>query len=175
MQTSWLMLGLKGCRSDCSSSAPSAGLHNSVTSLASSDADILNESISGIIAKAKYISAAKATRLIEWNVDVLHRLLHPIGAVRKARGAVSGEARIERSRVNENKFISSGSTVIDEVKEIISLPRFNPEIAQEQADPDDVVLPKAVYSELHHYVANIALMYKDHAFHNFEVKGRHTM
>jgi hypothetical protein len=108
MQTYWLLLGLKGRHSDCSSSEPSAGLHNSVTSLACSDADILNESISGIIAKAKYISAAKATHLIEWNVDVLHRLLRCIGAVRKAKGAVSGEARIECSQVNENKFFYLG-------------------------------------------------------------------
>lgn len=62
-----------------------------------------------------------------------------------------------------------GSTLLDEIAEIIALPEFNVRVVhrEEQANRE-VVLPANVISELRDYVTCISTMYHSNAFHNFE-------
>jgi hypothetical protein len=107
---------------------------------------------------------AKTMRLIDWNVDVLLRLLKQIVARRNACPPVEGLSPDEARFSTEN-----GSSTIDEVREIIKLPRFNKAAAMKQEDPENVVLDPKVAQQLHSYVCNIAAIYRDNPFHNFEV------
>jgi class 3 adenylate cyclase len=104
-------------------------------------------------------------RLIEWNVEVLYDLLNRVVAGRSI--AVSPiPTRAPSDSAAEAKRQSSGRIVIDEMTEVISLPRFNPS-ADHQLKP--VLLPDAVKEQLHEYVSNIAHAYRDEVpFHNFE-------
>jgi Adenylate and Guanylate cyclase catalytic domain len=100
----------------------------------------------------------KAQRLIEWNTDVLSRLLRQI---------------ISRRNVYEQQGISTisdpddedlkvscvqQSTVLDEVTEIIHLPDFDRKIAKDQQDPDDIELGDEVERQLKEYILSISTM-----------------
>lgn len=57
------------------------------------------------------------------------------------------------------------TTVLEEVKEIITLPS---KASKYKRDPSTVVLPSTVVSQLERYVSNIAAMYRENPFHSFE-------
>lgn len=73
-----------------------------------------------------------------------------------------------RAPPNETVFSAEVNTVsaLDEVKEIVELPKFKETRAEE--DPDSVVLSEEVLDQLYDYVCNIAALYRDNPFHNFE-------
>jgi len=103
------------------------------------------------------MSAEKTERLIEWNVDVLHRLLKQIVARRRAELGDSGELEAPEAVIDKRISIQHVSgTTIDEVAEIITLPKFNAKAAIKQEDPDSVDLPPHVVDQLYDYVFNIA-------------------
>jgi len=56
-------------------------------------------------------------------------------------------------------------TVLDEVQEIIELPR---EAAEMCKDPESVELPPGVIDQLTDYVSKIARMYRDNSFHSLD-------
>ena len=113
------------------------------------------------------------TRLIEWNVDVLHRLLKQIVARRKclenAKGSHSASISVP------NVASRSDQTVLDEVCEIITLPKFDAKAVRKQVNPDSIVLGDAVVEQLRGYVAGIAALYRHNPFHNFEHASHVTM
>ena len=100
----------------------------------------------------------KTERLIDWNMDVLLRLLQQIMARHDANGKTDFDDDDDTPSELTNPF--------DEVKEIISLPEFKE--ARKQRDPDDVKIPDAVVSQLRDFVSNIAALYNENPFHNFE-------
>ena len=57
------------------------------------------------------------------------------------------------------KDVGNGGTVVDEVQDILHLPPFDG--SSRTVDPDNVVVPSEVSSELHAYVARIASMYRE--------------
>jgi hypothetical protein len=59
----------------------------------------------------------------------------------------------------------SHQTVLEEVLEIIHLPTFIGEIAN---DADDFELDSVVLNQLENYASTVASMYLDNSFHNFE-------
>ena len=65
-----------------------------------------------------------------------------------------------------------GKTVLDEVKEIISLPTA---VARTRTDPFNIEFTPEVISQLTDYVTSIALMYNDNPFHCFEHASHVTM
>lgn len=79
----------------------------------------------------------KTSRLIDWNVDVLLRLLRQIAATRQ-------ESRISQSReqLHEDRYKQPGKAVIDEVKEIITLPELDVKALLKQKDPESLEIPK---------------------------------
>jgi hypothetical protein len=105
----------------------------------------------------------KTLRLIEWNVDVLLRLLKQIVARRKA---CPPEDAIPPNETYFSREVHKMSA-LDEVKEIIALPKFR-ESSQSQEDPESIELPPGVAEQLHDYVCNVAAIYHNNSFHNFE-------
>jgi len=110
----------------------------------------------------------KVSRLVDWNFDLLLRSLKEIVT---RRGACSGGQYLS----SPDLITKPGSTVLEEVKEIITLPNFDAQTAQNEVDLDIIVLGAHVEAELHDYVVNIAMMYRDNPFHNFEHASHVTM
>ena len=107
----------------------------------------------------------KITRLVNWNVEVLASLLKKIVARREAMG----KSRSEAARGSENTLVAKdGTTVLEEVLEIIPLPEFNGDAIRRQVDPDSIALDKTVMEELALFVEEVALSYRKNPFHNFE-------
>jgi class 3 adenylate cyclase len=103
----------------------------------------------------------RTIRLIDWNIDVLHRQLKKIIAM---RDIPSEEATPEIFEELERKH-PNGSTVIDEIREVIPLCT---EAKNYQQNPENIELCPEVLYQLRDYVARIAAMYQDNPFHNFE-------
>jgi guanylate cyclase len=103
--------------------------------------------------------------LIEWNVDVLHRILRDIAAARDTSKAEEGPSDFSR-------VLSSiqGQTVFDEVKEVVELPPFDAETVRRVKERKDVSIPTNVLAQLRHFVTAISQTYdKEVPFHNFQV------
>jgi hypothetical protein len=105
-------------------------------------------------------------RLVDWNVDVLKRLLKQIVAKRNTLNNEKYDIShpiMMRTEVD----IGCDTFVLDEVSEIIKLPKFDAK-AKQQENPSKIDLPKQVEDQLRLYVASIAAMHRDNHFHNFE-------
>lgn len=112
-------------------------------------------------------------RLVTFNSDLLERLLKSVVARRDAEILVQKCSLIQSAPqppVLKDKSVSfsiEGGTVLDEVQDIVALPKFNAKAAMKQQDPKDVVLNEAASKQLHEYVTVLATMYrKDVPFHN---------
>ena len=101
----------------------------------------------------------QVSRLIDWQTDLLLRLLTQIVAGREA----SSSEPIK----NPDQLINRKDTVLEEVSECIFLPKFDPKAAKARVRPDAVELPSEVVSQLREYVALIAERYRSNPFHNF--------
>ncbi|GKY99152.1 hypothetical protein MPSEU_000870700 [Mayamaea pseudoterrestris] len=119
--------------------------------------------------RAKALASEKTMRLVEWNCDVLLRLIKQINARRKSTSTTRTSLVAE-----EHKYTQSGKLVIDEVQEIIRLPDFD-QSSKKDADVDSITIAPAVVDQLYDYVSNIAAMYRENHFHNFEHASHVTM
>lgn len=63
-----------------------------------------------------------------------------------------------------------GKIVVDEVAEVIALPKFKPELTQAMNNVDDVELPFDVVSQLKDYIGTIAHMYRKNPFVSFSAR-----
>jgi class 3 adenylate cyclase len=106
-------------------------------------------------------------RLVDWNVDVLKRLLKQIVAKRNASSNQQYEVS-DQKMITVEIDIGTETYVLDEVKEIIRLPTFDQEVFKRQENPNKIELPKNIESQLRLYVSSIAAMHRDNPFHNFE-------
>ena len=108
----------------------------------------------------------RTERLIDWNVEILLGLLKQVVARRNAKSA----RHLNGSFQAVSKELSSEmkATPLEEVREIIALPEFDERAASRQLTPDDVHVPQKVVRELYRLVGNIAGMYNQNAFHNFD-------
>jgi hypothetical protein len=104
-------------------------------------------------------------RLVDWNVDVLRRLLKQIVAKRNAEAKEKFDLNHPVMMKHEMN-IGCDTYVLSEVAEIIRLPGYSNVKVDE--DPTKLVLPSEVDDQLRLYVASIAAMYRDNPFHNFE-------
>jgi class 3 adenylate cyclase len=175
LQTYWLNL-----RGDSSKSQQSAG--SSVSDIREVETVSMNDTLKdGIInataAPLSKLSAGKHQRLVEWNTDILLRLLREINARREASTDEKRESMPETSRLRslEQGDIHKRETVLDEVEEIVNLPKFDAKAASSQQNPELLDLGKEVFNQLRDYVATIAAMYRDNPFHNFEHASHVTM
>ena len=121
-------------------------------------------------------SIDKHHRLVDWTVEILHGLLKQVVARRMCLEATKQQPQ-QRSSSEVSKSFSNrtpafikpqNQMVLDEVCEIITLPKFDAEALKKQVKPESIVLSEAVLSQLHAYVAGIAALYRCNPFHNFE-------
>jgi hypothetical protein len=115
--------------------------------------------------------AEKIDRLVKWNTELLSNVLKEIVASRLSIGTVAVSAEylviLERERNTAN-----AGNAIGEVQEIIKLPDY---WGGNQVDPRSVELDTKVSEQLQKFVANIAKLYQDNPFHNFEHASHVTM
>eukprot|EP00977_Amphora_coffeiformis_P005788 scaffold1221_cov207-Amphora_coffeaeformis.AAC.47 len=114
---------------------------------------------------------SKTERLINWNVDVMWRLLKKVVARRISHG--QADLRVPRSE--EEEMENHSGSVLSEVKEIISLPEYDANAHKNEPDPDTIHMSDVVKKELEDYVASIASMYRFNPFHSFEHASHVTM
>jgi class 3 adenylate cyclase len=156
LETFWLVLGKERRDSQASSSSMA------------SDALIVQDAN----ASACSLSSQKMTRMIEWNVDVLTSLLKQIAAARKGPPSKSRVDSVAQLAQSTSKM---GETVLDEVKDIIALPKFDAKSAGKQEDVESIEIDEKVIAQLSNYVTSIAAMYNDNPFHNFEHASHVTL
>jgi hypothetical protein len=105
--------------------------------------------------------AERHTRLVEWNTELLAKLLKGIVARRKA-----GRSRPDdwnEIKKLEKKYKEREALVMEEVVEVIELPSY-----MQVEDLGNIQLPAIVVHQLRAFVETISYMYRDNPFHNFE-------
>ncbi|CAB9525101.1 Receptor-type guanylate cyclase gcy [Seminavis robusta] len=114
----------------------------------------------------------KTRRLVEWNVDILHRVLRQIAATRKVK-----DRQVKRTKTLDKNATEKAkpTMVLEELAEVIQLPRFSSKVAQVVANAEEEPVPPVVVNQLHNFVAELAAMYHDNPFHNFEHASHVTM
>ena len=68
--------------------------------------------------------------------------------------------RQEEDTFSSQFTLSEEQLPIDEVKDIITLPRFDKNVVKRQADFKTVKLPDDVMDQIHNFIAEIALLYR---------------
>eukprot|EP00980_Cylindrotheca_fusiformis_P003630 scaffold814_cov100-Cylindrotheca_fusiformis.AAC.12 len=108
----------------------------------------------------------KIKRLVDWNVDVLKRLLKQI--IIKREETQTEQLDITHPQMMKTEMnIGCDTYVLDEVVEIIRLPGYHNDVKYQQ-DTSKIEIPKEVESQLRLYVSSIAAMHRGNHFHNFE-------
>jgi len=121
--------------------------------------------------KAGAVEVERKQRLIKWNTEMLSKIVKTIVAHRIDSGIQPDDSNkivdLERGACGPGTRVSS--TVVDEVVEVVHLPKFDASAQhKEPTDPDTIELPEAAVSQLEDYVQAVAAMYPNNPFHNFE-------
>jgi uncharacterized membrane protein len=124
-------------------------------------------------------ASERREQLVDWNVQVLTKLIKQIVARRNATFAgrsllapstylrgESGEQVQNSTSISSSLSLGNGRP-LDEVKEIIKLPDFDKRVARRQQIAESIELPAAVIHELKLFVVAISSLYQDNPFHNF--------
>jgi hypothetical protein len=112
----------------------------------------------------------KTMRLVNWNVDILAKILKNILA-RRASSHIKG---LSNEKLKNLTF--KNSDLFQEVKDVISLPKFDATTFQNHVAPNSIELSPAVFQQLTDYVTRVAGFYNDvNPFHNFEHASHVTM
>jgi hypothetical protein len=128
----------------------------------------------GVNTEERRVASMKAQRLIDWNCELLLQLLKKIAARRTA--VIKEVSQTSSKRITQLEMeLGDQSTALDEVCEIIKLPKFDPEAAQQEADSKAVDLGEMVSSQLRDFIGILASMYRDNPFHCFEHASHVTM
>jgi Adenylate and Guanylate cyclase catalytic domain len=104
-------------------------------------------------------------RLIDWNANNLVRLLRVVEGRRCAAKTIREDASTLKL---QSRSGTKCTRVLDEVREIIMLPKFDPMLAKQSVDIAVMDLNPQVAIEARIYVQEIAHRYQDNPFHNFE-------
>lgn len=102
-------------------------------------------------------SSEKQIRLVNWISDMLHEHIRKVVALRRPRC----------KSFKTTYMPASGQNSLDEVAEVIYLPRYNERKHAEALDANDITIGDDVLSQLKEYIGAIANMYRDNPFHNF--------
>jgi hypothetical protein len=108
-------------------------------------------------------------RLVDWNAEILLSILKRI--VARRQDMVVSAQDMERSRHSQiaiDAMKVEGGYLLDEVKEVVNLPAFDPKLPGHTAEAAAFELPRVVKDELRDYVAQIAAGYNSNPFHNLE-------
>jgi hypothetical protein len=112
-------------------------------------------------------------RLVHWNSDLLLDLLQRVVARRVAlqNADVATVAASPSQLTTAALTIGHGTMVVNEVAEVIDMPEFVCTTSVEDA----ATLSDTVVDQLRQFVSQIASMYNDNPFHNFEHASHVTM
>eukprot|EP00980_Cylindrotheca_fusiformis_P021866 scaffold8703_cov103-Cylindrotheca_fusiformis.AAC.2 len=156
MQTYWL--NVKGANRSKSSKSKSD--MPTVAETLSDSSDSQEVDISGLDGVE---TMTKTDRLVEWNVEVLTSLLQQIIASRG--GAFEAN---NASLRDKEATIGTGDTVLEEFVPIIPLKRFDATDLGKQQRASSIEIGEEAKTQLRNFLANVASMYRDNPFHNFE-------
>lgn len=108
----------------------------------------------------------KRDRLIEWCVELLLDYLRKVHARRQ--GLFLNQTASYSSLIYKKEH---GKTCLDEVKETLTMQKYDPKAAKMLANVDHrkVEIDDTVVEQLRSYVSIVASAYGDNSFHNFEV------
>jgi class 3 adenylate cyclase len=125
------------------------------------------------------VVSGKTGRLVEWHVEFLVGLIKQIVARRvgsqKNNKSSSSSKKRSSTPVNTAATLKHETTVLEEVKEVISLPQFNSQDLKNVGDIDTIIISNEVIHQLRDYVSEIAMLYHGNPFHNFEHASHVTM
>lgn len=113
----------------------------------------------------------KLIRLVNWNVEILSAVLKQIIARRRATKFSLTRPNAGFKEALIDKALRGGKMVINEVQEIITLPKYT----ASSNDRNQVDVDETVMRQLRDFVMAIAESYKDNPFHNFEHASHVTM
>jgi hypothetical protein len=149
----------------------SNSISDRTTSTASADLEAERKEDNGNdFIESENLLDSKTSRLVQWNVDVLRRLLKQIVAHRQS---VLSSTTNSIAPKEERYQKQQATCCLDEVKEIITLPGFHE--ATHDVDTDDVIIDENVTAQLQSYLTRIAMLYRRNPFHNFEHASHVTM
>jgi hypothetical protein len=116
------------------------------------------------------LMAPKTARLVEFNVEILVRLLKRIVRRRNALNESNNKPQRLSAFAPLSSKEDADSSVGAEIRDGIEIQKFEPGAAFAPTDEaDDVYLDPEVVKQLNDFVANVAIMYHDtNAYHNFE-------
>jgi class 3 adenylate cyclase len=103
----------------------------------------------------------KMKRLVEWNADLLMRLLRNVVASRPNN-------RRRRQLNRSASFKKTFRLPFEDVADILAVEPFPEKPANDEMDPQLLDIGENERAQLVDYVADIASMYRDNPFHNFE-------
>ncbi|CAB9523362.1 Receptor-type guanylate cyclase gcy [Seminavis robusta] len=119
---------------------------------------------------------AKLDRLIFWVSESLLQSLRHIVARRNASAKKPAHRGAARESVKElEQEMGMNKVMLDEVREVITMPRFDPEAYANQVDPKTINLGQKVETQLREYVQVVASLYQSNPFHNFHHASHVTM
>jgi hypothetical protein len=110
------------------------------------------------------ILSAHVERLIDWQVDLLLRLVKQIIAGRDQQ--IPTDSKSTASKVEALEEVGDAIPV-ESITESVELPEFDPEAAQARVRTSTVEIPQVIISELRAFVTMIATRYRDNPFHCF--------
>eukprot|EP00934_Nitzschia_sp_Nitz4_P003177 Nitzschia sp. Nitz4//scaffold52_size167869//51633//56242//NITZ4_002269-RA/size167869-snap-gene-0.210-mRNA-1//1//CDS//3329554014//3167//frame0 len=120
--------------------------------------EYLEDNINQPFGISKMMLRGNYDRLIDWQADLLLRILKQI---------VAGRDNSLPGITDPTGIVTSNCTFYEEVSESIELPKFDPKAARARARPSSVEMSLDVVNELRDYVRTIASRYRDNPFHNF--------
>lgn len=106
-------------------------------------------------------------RLIDWQTDILARLLEQVVAYRGGKNA-------SKFLADPDSVLQKGECVLDEVAEVLVLPKFEETYKANLNNKGEELAP-AVTAQLRDYVGVMCSKYNDNPFHNFEHASHVTM
>ena len=162
MQTFWLKHGTSSRRSSLSTCASEGSFSASQRHLGESPIWGVGSELSNVDFQRN-----KHQRLIDYNVDLLATHLKRIVARRRVTERGTRRAsQILPPELDAGALSSETSTVLDEVVEVIRLPKFDPKAFKVHVDPESIELEPAVLSQLKRYVTVVSAMYRQNPFHS---------
>jgi hypothetical protein len=108
----------------------------------------------------------KTRRLVDWNHDILSRMLKQVIAVREGADGNKGSNRVHDNNLSTPN--NENGSIFDEVREIIDLPDYDANAYLRQSKSDFADLDDSVSRQLREYVVTIAGCYQANHFHNFD-------
>jgi len=119
-----------------------------------------------LVLKATSTLCAKQLRLVQWNSEILSKVLKDVIASREISGVKPDP--LASIQMLEKEQLQCDLLVLEEVQDVIVLPKFDGKATKNQKEEDNDNLTNAVKEQLLNYVHTLAAMYYANPFHNFE-------